>query len=387
MRAFRSVLFTAIAAATIGLMIPACSPGSNGTVGSNGTGGSSVIIYSSGGSGGTPIAVTYNLGGASGSAGGGDGGSSAAPTPVWPPVGFVNVTDVTFGAYATDQNPLSSAGGASGQGGSAGGSSGASQCAGLFGVVRDFQMNTGTGGHPDFQLPRTRTSAETGIVTDTLGDDGKPIYANPPAGGTTSTKANFDQWYRSTDGINIPYVVGLRFVANASAGNGVVTFAATLGSTPTTNPGGTGRNRDAGAPAVNQDAGAPAVASSSYFPLDGLGFNDTAVASDGKQHNFAFTTEIHTTFLYNGGEKFTFQGDDDVWVYINKKLAIDLGGIHQQLQATVDLDAQAATLGISKGNSYDLAVFNAERHTTQSNFRIDTTLVFTDCGKIEGIIY
>jgi fibro-slime domain-containing protein len=295
-------------------------------------------------------------------------------------VGFVNVTDVTYGAYATDQNPLSSAGGASGQGGSAGGSSGASQCAGLFGVVRDFQMDTGTGGHPDFQLPRTRTSAEKGIVTDTLGDDGKPIYANPPAGGTTSTKDNFDQWYRDVDGVNIPFVVGLHFVANPSSGNGVVTFAASLGSSPTTGPGGPGRNRDAGAPA-------PAVASSSYFPVDGLGWNDTAVAGDGKEHNFAFTTEIHTTFIYNGGEKFTFQGDDDIWVYINKKLAIDLGGIHQQLQATVDLDAQASTLGISTGNSYDLAVFNAERHTTQSNFRIDTTLVFTDCGKIEGVIY
>jgi fibro-slime domain-containing protein len=129
------------------------------------------------------------------------------------------------------------------------------------------------------------------------------------------------------------------------------------------------------------------VPTSSYFPVDGLGWNDTATASDGKEHNFAFTTEFHTTFTYNGGEKFTFQGDDDVWVYINKKLAIDLGGIHVQLQATVDLDAQASTLGISPGNSYDLAVFNAERHTTQSNFRIDTTLVFTDCGQIPIQIY
>jgi len=34
------------------------------------------------------------------------------------------------------------------------------------------------------------------------------------------------------------------------------------------------------------------------------------------------------------------------------------------------------------GKVYPLAVFNAERHTTQSNFRIDTTLVFTDCGQI-----
>jgi fibro-slime domain-containing protein len=323
--------------------------------------------------------VSIAVGGASGSSGGGDGGSTAAAAPVWPPDGFVNVTDVTIGAYATNPTPLTTAG-AAGQSGSSGGSSGSSQCAGLFGVVRDFKMNTGTGGNPDFQLPNPGRAAETGIVTDTLGDDGKPVYANPPAGGTTSTKDNFDQWYRDVDGINIPFIVGLHFVANPTAGNGVVTFSASLGAAAT-NPGGVpGRNRDAGA--------TTAAGGSSYFPVDGLGFGDpTAAGDDGKQHNFSFTTEIHTTFMYNGGEKFTFQGDDDVWVYINKKLAIDLGGIHSQLQATVDLDAQAAKLGISKGNSYDLAVFNAERHTSQSNFRIDTTLVFTDCGKIDGVIY
>jgi fibro-slime domain-containing protein len=241
-------------------------------------------------------------------------------------------------------------------------------------------MDTGTGGHPDFQLPTPGNAAETGIVTDTLGDDGKPVYGDHPNGtATTSGKDNFDQWYRDVVNVNIPFIVGLHFVANPSAGNGVVTFAASLGTATTTPPGGPGRNRDAG---VTSASGG-----SSYFPVDGLGWKDTATAADGKPHNFAFTTEIHTTFMYNGGEKFTFQGDDDVWVYINKKLAIDLVGIHLQLKATVDLDAQAATLGISTGNSYDLAVFNAERHTTQSNFRIDTTLVFTDCGKIDGVIY
>jgi len=371
-----SVFSIVLAAAAFNVAIPACSPSSSGTVGSNG-GTTSSTTGSHGGAGGAPISVSFNLGGASGSSG--SGGSTTATAPVWPPAGFVNVTNVTIGAYATDPNQLSSAG-ASGQGGSsAGGSSGSSQCAGLFGVVRDFKMNTGTGGHPDFQLPNPRQTAEVGIVTDTLGDDGKPIYANPPAGGTTSTKDNFDQWYRTVDGVNIPFIVGLHFVANPSAGNGVVTFAASLGAAATNPGGGPGRNRDAGV--------TPTSGGSSYFPVDELGWKDNAAADDGKQHNFAFTTEIHTTFMYNGGEKFTFQGDDDVWVYINKKLAIDLGGIHVQLQATVDLDAQAATLGISKGNSYDLAVFNAERHTTQSNFRIDTTLVFTDCGKIDGIIY
>jgi fibro-slime domain-containing protein len=117
----------------------------------------------------------------------------------------------------------------------------------------------------------------------------------------------------------------------------------------------------------------------SYFPLDGQGFGN-----QGENHNFSFTTEIQTSFTYHGGEIFTFAGDDDVWVFINDKLAIDLGGIHLQETQTVDLDAQASNLGISKGNVYPLAVFNAERHVVQSNFRIDTTLVFNDCGQTGG---
>jgi len=258
------------------------SSGGAGASGQGGAGGS--------GTGGTYAGITIVQPDAS-SLGGAGGTGSSPPPPTWPPTGFVNVTNVTYGAYATDPNQISSAGGASGQGGSSGGSSGSSQCAGLFGVVRDFKMGNLSGGHPDFQVPTPRNAAETGIVTDTLGDDGKPVYANPPAGGTTSTQANFDQWYRDVDGVNIPFVVGLHFIANPSGGNGVVTFAASLGTST-----GTGRNRD---------AGAPAVATSSYFPVDGLGWNDTARADDGNQHNFAFTTEIHTAFIYNlsGGRR------------------------------------------------------------------------------------
>ena len=378
MRAFKILGFilTACFILLAGIVGTTCS--SPGDIGSAAAGGSQTNAGASGTqggvNGGAAGGFTITLPDAS-PQGGAGGAGSTPPVPVWPPTGFVNVTNVTFGAYATDPNQLSSTSGSAGQSGSSGGSSGSSQCAGLFGLVRDFKMGNLDGGHPDFQLPSPRQTAETGIVQDTLGDDGKPMYANPPAGGTTSTKDNFDQWYRDVDGINIPFVVGLHFVANPNAGNGVVTFAASLGTS--TGPG----------PGRGRDAGAGGAATSSYFPVDGLGWNDTARADDGNQHNFAFTTEIHTTFVYNGGEKFTFQGDDDVWVFINKKLAIDLGGIHVQLQATVDLDAQASTLGISKGNNYDLAVFNAERHTTQSNFRIDTTLVFTDCGQIEGVIY
>jgi fibro-slime domain-containing protein len=53
---------------------------------------------------------------------------------------------------------------------------------------------------------------------------------------------------------------------------------------------------------------------------------------------------------------------------------LDLGGVHSAQQGTIDFDAQATQLGITRGNSYALDVFHAERHTTESNFRIETTI-------------
>ena len=107
-----------------------------------------------------------------------------------------------------------------------------------------------------------------------------------------------------------------------------------------------------------------------------------ARGEDGQMHNFGFTTELHTKFRYQGGETFTFEGDDDLWVFINGKLAIDLGGLHPSLVETIALDAQAGTLGLVKGNTYPLELFHAERHTTASHFRVQTTLSLVDCGSI-----
>jgi fibro-slime domain-containing protein len=109
--------------------------------------------------------------------------------------------------------------------------------------------------------------------------------------------------------------------------------------------------------------------SDAFFPIDNQGFGN-----EGFEHNFAFTTEIHTQFIYNGGEVFTFIGDDDLWMFINKKLAIDLGGLHPPDTQTIMLDVEAANLGIAKGQVYSMDIFHAERHSTGSNFRIDTTI-------------
>ncbi len=73
---------------------------------------------------------------------------------------------------------------------------------------------------------------------------------------------------------------------------------------------------------------------------------------------------------YTGGETFSFTGDDDLWLFIDDKLAVDLGGVRGAASGSVDLD----TLGLTLGQDYDFDLFFAERHTTQSNFRIDTSI-------------
>lgn len=319
------------------LALNACSTKNGVEDDSASTGGASPFVPQGG-------ASPYNPG--AGGSGANTGGSTAAPQTItpWPPsADYINVTNVTAGAYAL--GPDISNGDVPANTGTT--------CQGmLFGVVRDFRMGTSTGGHPDFETAPDSTGQNgvPGIVASTLGDDGKPIYAfsTDPLAGVTSEES-FNQWYRDVPDVNMTYIVALKLTSS----NGISSFSASVGS------GGFGQT------------------GSSFFPLDNAGFGN-----EGQTHNFAFTTEIHTSFVYSGGETFTFVGDDDVWVFINNQLVIDLGGRHGQLDGSVALD----TLGLTIGSPYSLDVFNAERHTTQSNFRIDTTLTLADCGQVNDII-
>ena len=342
----RSRLFPAIA--SLALVASACA---SGTLRKPSSGGEDPVA-SAGGAGGS---LTFMLPDGDGIApgNGGAGGARTTSPEVWPPAGYINVTNVSYGAYAL--GPLLSSTGGTASGGGSGGNGGdsPSNCSGLYGVVRDFRMNSTTNGHPDFE---NAIAEDRGIVETKLGSDGKPVYAHPDGNTpTTHGKTYFDQWYRDVPDVNMSYIVGLHFVSNGN----VLTF---------------------GACAVDDGLADAGVAASSYFPLDNQGFGDQY-----NSHNYSFTTEIHTAFTYNGGETFTFQGDDDVWVYIKDQLVIDLGGVHMQQTASINLDDQASKLGLVKGEVYPLAVFNAERHSGESNFRLDTTLAFTDCGQINGI--
>src|SRR5690606_35238235 len=123
--------------------------------------------------------------------------------------------------------------------------------------------------------------------------------------------------------------------------------------------------------------------SATFFPLKGMGYAlEECTDCPGQADGFHFTTELHTNFQYKGTEEFTFIGDDDVWVFINGRLAMDLGGVHGQESGTITLSELGAEFDLEVGKVYPIDLFQAERQTVQSNFRIETTLDFTNCGEI-----
>jgi fibro-slime domain-containing protein len=215
---------------------------------------------------------------------------------------------------------------------------------------RDFDET-----HPDFEMSFLGDVVRLQLVEATLGADARPVFrdgigcpqdeANPtacanwaPTQPVITSKTTFDQWFHSIDGVNIEFPRTLELVEQPP-GSGDYLFDSTA-----------------------------------FFPLgpdEGFGITP---ASNPQGQNFLFTTELHMNFVYEAGQVFTFRGDDDLWIFVNGRLALDLGSMHLAVQGTIDFDAQAATLGISPGETYAMDIFQAERHTSESNFRFETNI-------------
>lgn len=120
---------------------------------------------------------------------------------------------------------------------------------------------------------------------------------------------------------------------------------------------------------------------SGFYPLEDLGYEQpglltaTSKVNNGAK-NGSFTLRGESQFVYKEASNlyFTFTGDDDVYMYINGVLALDLGGAHGQNTKTVNLKEVADKCGLVDGQVATFTFFYMERCSDASTFGIETNM-------------
>jgi fibro-slime domain-containing protein len=251
-------------------------------------------------------------------------------------------------------------------------------------IYRDFMPSkstvAGAPGHPDFEQGVNGKQC-LGVVLDTLGADRKPQYnvSVSTALSLTSTKENFDRWYHDSE-----------------YSKTIVDYITLIAQ-----PGGVFMYDHSGY--YSDDL--KIWLRPPFFPIDNRGW---ATPPDGPEipylgiqnkdkskHNFSFTSELRYWFEFKGGETLQFIGDDDVWMFLNGKLAVDLGGLHEATPGEITLDDATATkFKMTKGKIYEIVIFQAERQTFDSSYKLTVgkfNRTHTDCqdrcgdGVVNGI--
>ncbi len=168
-------------------------------------------------------------------------------------------------------------------------------------IYRDFLDS-----HPDFGF--VNAVLDPNIVAVQLGDDGLPSFDQSGTHPSINSASSFLDWYRD-------------------------------------------RPENKRVDDVLERTG-DSYGSAAFFPLDGLGF-----ATDPMAHNYLFTALTRGRFVVEPGQTLMLSSDDDAWLFVNRRLAIDLGGVHVVDSRTFAID----DLGLDAGMTVDVDLFYAER--------------------------
>ncbi len=186
---------------------------------------------------------------------------------------------------------------------------------------------------------------EQGLAQAELGEDGLPVAKRGMA--IPNRGIDFTGWFSAVEGVSAQYpgTLSMRY---------------------------------------EKDAAKFSFAAENFYPIDDVNFSKgDPVNADGHNHLFTMSFAVPFTVLASGEEAFTMRADDDTLVYLDGKLVIDMGGVHDLTTGELVIDAdgkvyaqvegggwQDTGVAVEAGKTATLAVFHADRDGSESDLEV-----------------